>query len=219
MNCEEFEREFANLEHLSDDSAALEAHRASCRSCAGLVSDVKFITAEARQMTSSSEPSGRVWRQIHSELQKSGLIKEPRQTVFAPAPAFGWFPRMSMGLAYAAVFVIALGVVYIYSILAPRVATPALPQPPNPPFAQVFEKIPPQQRSTYVNHLNQVDASIEQLKAFLAAHPEDPFARQELFTTYQQKSRLWEDLVRWHDFSESTAPPAIPEAIPASSQP
>lgn len=218
MNCQEFEREFTNLEHASDASGALEAHRASCRSCAGLVSDVNFMTAEAQKIPSSNEPSGRVWQQIHSELQRSGLIKEPRRAVFAP-PVFGWFARLSMSFAYAAVFIVALGVVYVYSILAPRLAVPPLPQAPNPPFAQLFEKVPPGERATYVKNLDQVDASIQQLKTFLATHPEDPFARQELFATYQQKSRLWEDLVRWQDFSESTAPAEIPEAIPAISRP
>lgn len=216
MNCAEFETELAELEDYSESSPALEAHRQACRSCSELVNDLNSIRAQARQMLSLEQPSERVWEQIHSQLEKAGLVKDPpRRRVFGKAPDFGWFWRWSMGMAYASVFVLALGVVYVYSILAPRVASPPLPQPPNPPFAQLFAKVSPEKRAIYVSNLNQVESSIQQLKTFLAAHPEDPFAREELFSTYQQKSRLWEDLVRWQDFSEET----IPQALPASTKP
>ncbi len=222
MNCEEFERELEELEDYSEASPALEAHRHACSSCAELLDDLNSLRAQARQMLPLEQPSERVWEQLHLQLEQAGMIKyPPRRKVFGravalgPGAALGWFPRLSMGMAYAAVFTVALGVVYVYSILAPRVAAPPLPQPPNPPFAQLFEKVSPEKRAIYASNLDQVESSIQQLQTFLAAHPEDPFARQELFTTYQQKSRLWEDLVRWQDFSEDT----IPEAIPASSAP
>jgi len=223
MNCEEFEKELEEMEDDSEASPAAEAHRRACASCAELVEDLNSVRTQARQMLSLEQPSERVWEGIHLQLQASGLIKDPpRRRFFERLPAMAWFSRLSMSTAYAAVFLAALGVVYVYSILSPRVSPLPLPPPPNPPFAQLFEKVPPEKRAMYASNLNQVDTSIQRLQTFLAAHPEDPFARQQLFTIYQEKSRLWEDLVRWQDFSEA-APQStidtIPQALPASAKP
>jgi hypothetical protein len=215
MQCGEFETELANLEQYSDASPALEEHRSACWPCAALVSDFNVITAQARHLVAANEPSDRVWQQLQARMEKSGLItdtvEKPRR-VWSPAAAFGWLPRFSMGFAYASVFSIAVGVVYVYSLLGPRVAPPTLPQAPNPPFAQAFEKAAPATRATYQSNLHQIDNSIEQLKTFLAAHPDDPFAREQLYSAYQQKSRLWEDLVQWQDEQ------SLPEGISASSK-
>ena len=201
MNCEEFERELQDLEEYSDSSPALEAHGRVCASCSELVEDLNYIRQQARQMLPSEQPHDRVWQQLRRRLDEAGLIKDPaRRRFLGRAVALAWLPRLNMGMAYAAVFLMALGVVYVYSILSPPFSAPALPPPPNPPFAQLFEKVPPEKRAVYVTNLNQVDSSIQQLSTFLAAHPEDPFARQELFNTYQQKSRLWEALVQWEEF-------------------
>jgi len=200
MNCEEFEREMEELDDDSNLSPTLEAHRRICASCSELVEDLNYIRQEARQMLPLEQPHDRVWQQIRKRLKEAELIAEPFPRRFFGHTALGWFSRLSMGMAYAAVFFVALGVVYVYSILSPRVPAPPLPAAPNPPFAQLFEKVSPEKRALYVSNLNQVDSSIQQWRTFLAAHPEDPFARQQLFSTYQQKSRLWNALVRWQEF-------------------
>lgn len=210
MNCEEFEKGLEELEDYSEASPALQAHRRICPSCSELMEDLTFIRTQVHQMLSLEQPPDRVWRQIQEQLQEEGLIKTRPRRRFFDSPAFGWLPRLRMGLAYGSVFAVALGIVYVYSILAPPVAPPPLPQAPNPPFAQLFEKVPPEKRAIYVNNLNQVDDSIQQLQLFLASHPEDPFAREELFTTYQQKSRLWEDLVQWQGFPEEETVASVP---------
>jgi hypothetical protein len=199
MHCEEFEIALEELDDYSVLPPPLESHRLACRSCAELVEDLNLIGVQAREMLPLEQPPDRVWVEIERQLENSGLIKEPPRHRPPLRHALGWFWRLGMGFSYAAVFTVALGVVYLYSILAPRVPAPPIPQAPNPPFAQLFEKVPPKQREIYVSNLNQVNSSIQQLQTFLAQHPEDPFARQELFSTYQQKSRLWEDLVRWQD--------------------
>ena len=199
MHCQEFEKALEELDDYSVLPSPLESHRLACQSCAELVEDLTFIGVQAREMLPLEQPPDRVWVEIERQLENSGLIKEQSRRRPSLRPAFGWFWRFGMGFSYAAVFAVALGVVYVYSILSPPVPAPPIPQAPNPPFAQLFEKVPPKQREIYVSNLNQVNSSIQQLQTFLAEHPEDPFARQELFTTYQQKSRLWEDLVRWQD--------------------
>jgi hypothetical protein len=219
MNCEEFERELEELDDYSYASPDGEAHLRACVSCSELVEDLNSIRVQARQMLPLEEPSGRVWHQIQSQLKQEGVIAEPpRRALFG----FGWLPRLNMAMAYSAVFFVAFGAVYVYSVLSPHVGPPPLLPGPNPPFAKLLEKVTPEKRAVYVNNLNQVDSSIQQLQIFLASHPDDQFARDELITTYQQKSRLWEDLVRWQDFSEA-APQStldtIPQALPASAKP
>jgi hypothetical protein len=200
MNCEEFVRGLEELDDNSAPSPALEAHRRSCPSCSELMEDLAEIRLLASQMLPVEQPHDRVWQQIRQRMEKDGLIAETTPRRFFGQAALGWLPRMGMGMAYALVFLVALGVVYVYSVLSPRVAPPALPAAPNPPFAQLFEKVTPEKRALYESNLNQVDSSIQQWRTFLAAHPEDPFARQELFSTYQQKTRLWEALVRSQEF-------------------
>ena len=200
MNCEEFEREMEELDDDSNPSPSLEAHRRICASCSELLEDLDAIRQQARQMLPLEQPHDRVWQQLRKQLKEAGLIAEPAPRRFFGQASLGWFPRLNMGMAYAAVFCVALGVVYVYSILSLRVPAPPFPAAPNPPFAQLFEKVPPEKRAVYVTNLNQVDSSIQQLSTFQAAHPDDSFARQELFNTYQQKSRLWEAMVQWQEF-------------------
>jgi hypothetical protein len=222
MNCQEFHGALQDLDDGVPCTAEMEAHRRHCVACSDLMEDFSWIQKEARAMQAETsvgmtEPPARVWASLRLQLEQEGLIREPRP-VRRPvlAPAFSWFSRLSMGMAYASVFGIALGVVYLYTILYPGIQGPqlnpkllappsfavldSLDAPPNPPFAQLIEQVPPEKREIYVSNLHDVDSSIQQLKTFLAAHPEDPFAREELFTTYQQKSRLWEDMVRWQEF-------------------
>jgi hypothetical protein len=199
MNCEQFEKEMEELEDYSSPSAEFEAHLRACVSCSELLEDLNSIRQQARELVAAEEPNDRVWQQVRKGLRREGLIAEPTRRLFA-RPAFGWLPRLSMGVAYATVFLVALGVVYVYSIISLRVPAPPLPAAPNPPFAQLFEKVSPEKRALYVSNLNQVDTSIQQWKTFLADHPEDPFARQQLFNNYEQKARLWDSLVRWEEF-------------------
>jgi len=64
-------------------AADFEAHVKSCPACSDLVSDLKLISSEARQLAASEEPPPRVWLRIAAELRAEGLIREP--AVFNPA--------------------------------------------------------------------------------------------------------------------------------------
>ena len=201
MNCEELERELEELEGDSNPSPAFESHLRVCSACSELVEDLRYLRRQALQMLHVEVPSERVWQGIRGRLEKDGLISEPTlRRFFKPSPALGWLSRLGMGFAYAAVFGVAVGVVYVYSIISPRIPPPPIVAPASPPFAQLLEKVPPEKRDTYVTNLNEVESSIQQLNTFLAAHPEDPFARRALFDSYQQKSRLWEAMVRSQEF-------------------
>jgi hypothetical protein len=62
----------------------LEAHLKSCPACSELVSDLKLISSEARQLSVADEPAPRVWLRIAAQLRAEGLIREPE--VATPAP-------------------------------------------------------------------------------------------------------------------------------------
>ena len=66
--------------------ADFETHLKSCPACADLVSDLKLIASEARQLAATEEPSPRVWVRIAAELRAEGLIRDPDPgTKSAPA--------------------------------------------------------------------------------------------------------------------------------------
>src|SRR5438309_2041523 len=171
MSCQDFERELEEAEDYTNPSPTLEAHRRNCVSCSDLLEDFNHIRRQARLLL-ASEPPDRVWQQLQRHLGQSGLVAQPsRRRFFGEAAVPGWFSRLSMGMAYAAVFVVALGVTYVYSIFTHGVPVPPpygpataastlpLPPPPDQPFNQVIEKVPPAQRAVYVNNLNQVENS------------------------------------------------------------
>src|ERR1700676_5823476 len=57
-----------------------EAHLKSCPDCSDLVSDLKLISSEARQLATSEEPAPRVWARIAAELRAEGHVREPGST-------------------------------------------------------------------------------------------------------------------------------------------
>jgi hypothetical protein len=83
MTCSDVQRA---LPELLDDATDVpiqtdfEAHLKSCPDCSDLVSDLKLISSEARQLAATEEPAPRVWARIAAELHAEGLIREPEST-------------------------------------------------------------------------------------------------------------------------------------------
>ena len=83
MTCTDVERVLPELmDGAPDDSfqSAFDLHVKSCLACAELVSDLKLIANEARQLAESEEPAERVWVRIAAQLRSEGLIREPGST-------------------------------------------------------------------------------------------------------------------------------------------
>ena len=78
MNCAEFQR---GLPYIIDGngSAEEEEHLRSCKVCADLVQDLRYIAEQAKLLVPMEEPSPRVWNGISKTLEREGLVK--------PAPA------------------------------------------------------------------------------------------------------------------------------------
>ena len=216
MNCKEFERGWQELEDSSEVSSHLEKHRQECPACAEMVHDLQSIIQQARRMLPLENPPEGMWPQIRQQLESERVIQDsPRRRFSASLPVLGWLPRLPMGLAYATVFLMALGVVYLHNLFtntsmspslvsAPQKAAVALQQAPSPAgdeaFRQLVDKIPLERRAVYATQLDRVNSSIEQLTTFIQEHPEDPFAREQLFTAYEHRERLWETMVKWEEF-------------------
>jgi predicted anti-sigma-YlaC factor YlaD len=117
--------------------ADFETHVKSCPACSDLISDLKLISSEARQLAASEEPAPRVWVRIAAELRAEGLIHEPasrepdsapsRPILFAPSPRRRW---SAWWLAPVAVALLAAGSYVVSHRQAPQMAneqTPATP--------------------------------------------------------------------------------------------
>ena len=83
MTCSEVQRvlpEFLDDAPDVEIQTDFEAHLKSCPDCSDLVSDLKLISSEARQLATSEEPAPRVWARIAAELRAEGLVREPGST-------------------------------------------------------------------------------------------------------------------------------------------
>lgn len=221
MNCQEFIREWSELEDAMPLTAALEQHRQECRSCSEMLEDVSYIAEQARAMKTDGElgndPHERVWLCIQERLVEDGLVRArrgfSRGWLRSPAAHAGWFLRLSTGMAYAAVFCAAVGVMYLHSLLQAPAAPPILaasPQvpamalakapPQSPNVEELAQRVPPEQRAILVSNWNQVNSSIQQLNDSREHNPDDPFINRQLMNALQQRQELWETFVRWEQF-------------------
>jgi len=109
--------------------ADFETHVESCPACSDLISDLKLISSEARQLAASEEPAPRVWVRIAAELRAEGLIREAdsapnRPILFAPSPRRRW---SAWWLAPVAVALLAAGSYVVSHRQGPQVARQQAP--------------------------------------------------------------------------------------------
>jgi len=80
MTCSEVQRALPEFLDDAPDVAIqtdFEDHLKSCPDCSDLISDLKLISSEARQLATSEEPAPIVWTRIAAELRAEGLIRDP----------------------------------------------------------------------------------------------------------------------------------------------
>ena len=85
MNCSDVDRILPEIidskardgAPINDLDFEFQAHLRNCLHCSELVSDLKLIASEARQLSDAEEPSPNVWLRIAAELRSEGLIREP----------------------------------------------------------------------------------------------------------------------------------------------
>ncbi len=151
MKCSEVERVLPELVDAAPGSAFpadFESHLQSCPACADLVSDLKLIASEARDLAESEEPAPRVWVHIAAQLREEGLIKDPesRPILVPVSPPRRW-TSSAWWLAPVAAAVLAAGAYVVSHKPAPQVAThisaPAVTTPVAQNPAQTSADISP----------------------------------------------------------------------------
>ena len=125
-----------------------QTHLKSCPDCSGLVSDLKTISGEARQMTASDEPSPLLWLRIAAQLRAEGLIRDQESDLTfrenSGRPLVRAFPRPRWSFSWlipvAAVLLVAGTYVVkhqpaplVAEHKAPAGAAPSMPAPAHVP--------------------------------------------------------------------------------------
>lgn len=76
MTCADFQKV---LPHIIDagGSAEEQEHLKSCKTCADLVQDLRYIAEQAKLLLPIRDPSPKVWDNIESALEREGLVTTP----------------------------------------------------------------------------------------------------------------------------------------------
>ena len=144
MTCSDVERALPELLDGSANGAFptdLEVHLKSCPACSDLVSDLKLIASETRELAASEEPAPRVWVRISAQLREEGLIHDPASTpvLVPPSPRRRW-SSVAWWLAPVAAAFLAAGSYVVSHKPVPQVATQQAPA--HAVAAPVAEKAP-----------------------------------------------------------------------------
>ncbi len=132
MTCSELQRV---LPDVLDDAPTIafpsevESHVRTCSDCSDLVSDLKLISSQARNLSESDEPAPRVWVRIAAELRAEGLIREP-EPVLARPHLVPPIPRRRFNawwLAPVAATIVAAGSYMVSHKPAPTIAQQQVP--------------------------------------------------------------------------------------------
>ena len=133
MTCSDVERALPEFLDGTPDSAFptdFDAHVKSCSACSDLISDLKLISSEARQLAGTEEPASRVWVRIAAELRAENLICEPQPTRPVLVPS-SQRPRWRMWwLAPVAAALVAAGSYLVNHKPAPPLAKQQAPATP-----------------------------------------------------------------------------------------
>jgi Putative zinc-finger len=171
MTCSEAQRVLPEFLDDAPDVAIqtdFEAHLKSCPDCSDLVSDLKLISSEARQLATSEEPAPRVWARIAAELRAEGLIREPESTrpILVPtSPGRQW---SAWWLAPVAAALVAAGSYVVNHRPAPQVAKQ---QAPPSPVTSAPVTSPAPETPAFASHL--APAPAPQQLAEKSAKPTD----------------------------------------------
>ena len=132
-----------------------ETHLKSCPACAELVSELKLIASEARQLAATEEPPPRVWLRIAAQLRGEGLILEsesaPSQPILVPTSprrrwSAWWLAPVAAALVVASSYVVThRPVPQVAKRQAPasRMTSPAAAASPTPETAAAPSPVVP----------------------------------------------------------------------------
>lgn len=205
MNCAEFQRSLPYIIE-GGGSAEEDQHLRSCKVCADLVQDLRYIAEQAKLLVPMEDPSPRVWDGITKSLEREGLVKPApaRRGLLGPQrQSWGWM------LPVAAVLALAVGL-FLYrnaNVVQAPAPQSALNQASQSQASdddtaqdqqviQVVAENKPEQREQYTQNLQSVNAYIRDAKASLQLNPDDNDAKEYLMQAYGQKAMLYQMAAR-----------------------
>ena len=108
-----------------------QSHLKACPDCSELVSDLKWIASESRQLACADEPPPRLWVKIAAELRAEGVIRDtaeaaPARPVLVAPPSRRW---SAWWLAPIAAAVLAAGSYLLNHNPVPQATQQAAQQP------------------------------------------------------------------------------------------
>lgn len=201
MNCVEFERVLLEENRTPEQQAHLE----SCATCAGLIADLDFISAHAKSLLASDEPSPAVWNALEAQLRHEGLIRAP-QRIQPRADFFRrWRAAWLVPVAAALALVVAVRLHHPAGV-GENLSTVKQTQPLTPAKQPVVAAVssedrqlldtvaarPPAQRAKYSADLDDANAFIRDAEAAAKNDPNDIFRQQMLINAYEQKQMLYD---------------------------
>ena len=198
MNCAEFQKVLPYIIE-SGGSVEEEAHLQSCRVCADLVADLRYIAEQAKLLVPMEDPSPRVWDGIRESLEHEGLVKGSR----ARGRLLGTRGVVPWLLSAAAVALVIFGLVLYRGNLNrqsennPETASQALPSQADD--QQILSQVSahnPEMLATYQVNLQSVNMSIDDARKSVQQDPDDDDARQSLIMAYEQKAMLYDMATR-----------------------
>lgn len=216
MTCAEFE---AVLPELLEDGGTHEqrAHMSTCSGCSELVTDIQFISQQARTMRASDEPNPRVWNSIEIALRQEGLIREPGVEHGASSPRSFRQWTLAWLLPTTAAFLLTFGILRMQhpsaspqiasnppeQTVAPAVAAVAAPAAAHPTdrgvdaigdkqFLEVVSTRSPAMRASYETDLQNVNDYIRDAEKSAQANPGDEEAQEDLMNAYEQKAMVYQ---------------------------
>jgi len=80
MTCAEFQKALPDIID-GGGTEEQQEHLETCKVCADLVADLRYIAEAAKLLVPMEDPSPRVWTNIEKEVEREGLAKPARRNV------------------------------------------------------------------------------------------------------------------------------------------
>ena len=200
MKCLEFERvlpEYLEGNYLPEQ----QAHLQKCAACSSLLADLNLISAQAKLLIASHEPSPALWNAIEERLRREGLIRQAQRSPFRPVQLW---PRWRLAWLVPVAAVIAIGTVVKlhYPMKAgdtqPVAKQVTVPAPAAKPMSSEDQLIlttlaarPAAQRAKYRANLDDANSFIRDAEQSAKQDPGDLYMQQMLMNAYEQKQMLY----------------------------
>ena len=199
MHCSEFELIWG--EETGGTSAAAAQHAKECASCGALAADLELIRIGARALAiEQQEPPARVWSNLRAQLRAEGIIREQVQDT-GWLGMVSWLRRPYAAAAYAAVALLAIGLVWQPSTGTAGSESASASQKTMTTAQRNLDAMEQAFAMNVANSTSDVDAALRKnlrvVDNFIAVcekavkqEPQNEAAREYLYGAYQQKAEL-----------------------------